>query len=546
LQFGGILTPIPDIASFTLFNFIFDTGEFGIPIGQHAGTEGIEIPFFVENHGLEVDVSPETFDPELRVDDDTLRIKPGEFGRYVVKVRNLGSVAGDFDSFSRDFSNQRGQSAPFTFIINPNTDTDCIDSAGIHFQDDPYDGAPDDCFDSAGMIRADRIELIDEDPIGPAGGSEAQRDEDGDGVADEDPADVWASMPTAAGFGMQVISGVPAYSESTPPPDQSLILELSPFRHPLTAPGRYPFRVVADSSDAARLGLDPVDPSGNFRIGASDVGFIEVNSFFDPEILLLPNQAAGKPGVPIDYTLEGSNGGNDDDSMVLATQFADFNQGGCTLTTLGKLPECLFRAVPTVIPAHPDAPAEEDWTTIRDVPDMFGPLEPLDIQTDAFRVLPPRDWAGMQDTTYQFVTTVVSVRDSETPPATNSAVAQHTVIATKESMTRYIGLEIRELIGEIESANAIGISTGGLLPIAMHPAELLNQRALDSILAGNPSGATRAHEANIHIMREAFLRALSGAESKLPPDLASGWRARGEAIVEDLTTAAVSDVPSAP
>ncbi len=102
-QFGGILSPIPDIASFTIYNFTFSLDDYGIPIGQHAGTEDIEVPVFVENYALAVDASPLTTDPALRVSGDTLRIKPGEFGDFQIDVTNLGSVTDTFGNFARAF-----------------------------------------------------------------------------------------------------------------------------------------------------------------------------------------------------------------------------------------------------------------------------------------------------------------------------------------------------------------------------------------------------------------------------------------------------------
>ena len=63
-----------------------------------------------------------------KIDDDTLLIKPGEAGTYQVRATNRGSVVGDFDNFRFALSNQADQSMPYTFVINPNTDLDCIDA----------------------------------------------------------------------------------------------------------------------------------------------------------------------------------------------------------------------------------------------------------------------------------------------------------------------------------------------------------------------------------------------------------------------------------
>ena len=536
-EFGGILTPIPDLASFNLFSFNFDVGEFGPEFSQHAGTENILIPARVDNHALAVDVSPRTTDPALRVDDHTLRIRPGEFGEYLVSVENLGSVEGGFDNFAAALSNAVNQTLPLTFAVNPNTDFDCVDAAGAHFAGNPNDGVPDGCFAADGRVRPDRIELIDEDPVGPAGGSEAQRDQDGDGVADEDPPEQWLTLPGAAGLAATMVLGVPAHSGTTPPPGgKSFVLAVSPFKHPLTAPGRYPFRVAGDSIEARLHGLAVEDPLGQARTGAADVAFIEVTSFFDPQIRIAPATASSRPGIEQVYALEAGNGANVRDTLLMNTSFVDFNQAGCNLTNLGRDPQgCPYRAFPTVIPA-------DAWTSAGDLPAQIGPLDPLGAQTNSLRILVPREWAGMQDATYQVVTTVVSLGDPGAPPASDFVVVSQTVQATPESMTRYVGLEIDALIAEIERANAQEIATGGLLPLLMRPVRMTNDGALAALLSADPAGAARSHTTNIRIM-EGFLHALEGTSgdgTRIPEPFATDWRIRAGAILTDLTAAAAS------
>jgi len=531
IEFGGILFFIPDIEGIPIYNFVFNTGDLGIPIGQHAGTSPLEITVPVENYALALDATP--MPPDAA--DAPLAIKPGEFGEYLVQVTNLGSVPGDFDNFARALSNRPDQSEPFVFAINPNTDFDCQDAAGTVFRGYPYDGVADDCYDGAGNVRPDRTELIDEDPIGPPGALEAEKDEDGDGVADEDPLDDWRTVPEAEVFAQRRILGVQPYTTSGPPETDtagSLVLAVSPFRHPLTAPGIYPVRVAADSLQARQLGLDAIDPSGNFRLDASDVVFIEVASFFEPTVGGAPEATLGGPGTVHELLVEGINDGNAEDSIVLGTRFADFNLTGCTLTTLGTDPGCPHRAVPTAIPA--------DWTTVAGLPGQMGPLNPLQSERAAFQVAVPADWAGLEDTTYQIVVAGTSTADTAIPPASSSVVFEHTVIATMESKTRYVGLEIEELIAEIERANAEGISTGGLLPISLEPAHRAYERALERTQVGNLAGAQRAHRTNQQIV-EAFLLALGDGHS-IPVDRVADWSARAQAILQDLALAATSEL----
>jgi hypothetical protein len=106
-------------------------------------------------------------------------------------------------------------------------------------------------------------------------------------------------------------------------------------------------------------------------------------------------------------------------------------------------------------------------------------------------------------------------------------------------MTRYIGLEIRSFIEDIERAIAAGIPTGGLEPVLLHPVETTNGRALDAILAGDGGDAAKKHETMIQIMG-GFLKQLESRARSLPPALAADWTARANAIVADLGVAVVA------
>jgi hypothetical protein len=148
----------------------------------------------------------------------------------------------------------------------------------------------------------------------------------------------------------------------------------------------------------------------------------------------------------------------------------------------------------------------------------------------------------MEDTPYELVVTGFSQAD---PNATDAANVTFTVQATKESMTRYIGLEIDELIQEIEAANAQGMQTCGLHPISVYPIQLQKDRALDLILAGKLDRASNVLSAGVRIVENAFLRALEGC-NQVPADLKADWQQRGEAILNDFILASESMVTSAP
>jgi hypothetical protein len=206
---------------------------------------------------------------------------------------------------------------------------------------------------------------------------------------------------------------------------------------------------------------------------------------------------------------------------------------------LGSDPDCPFRAVPTVI--------QEAWI-VGELPEHFpagdppGLMAPSRYDSSSFAIQVPREWAGMDDTVYDFELTASSTQDPGEPKASNTFPAEYEVKASKESMTRYIGLEIVELIAQIEDANAQGVQTKGLLPMVVHPVSMQNDRALELILAGKLQQASNAQSAAMRIM-QGFLHALEGG-GKIPEPWLSDWRARGEAMVVDLERASTCMVPS--
>jgi hypothetical protein len=179
------------------------------------------------------------------------------------------------------------------------------------------------------------------------------------------------------------------------------------------------------------------------------------------------------------------------------------------------------------------------WTTISTLDPQFGPLTPLGSNHDTFNIGAPLEWAGMQDTTYEVILSATSSADPASPAATNSRSLKHTVIATKESMTRYIGLEIAEFIGEIQKANAKGVATSGLLPINVHPVTMMNDNALAAILTGNLGSSSQKDASSIKLME-----AIARAAAKVPAPYAADWTARANAILADLAKAQASMVTS--
>ena len=455
VEFGGILSFLPDIGSLPIFELSIDTGTLGIPLPQHNGTGPVNLPVFVANYALGINGSPSpSNDPKLIVNNKTLKIQPGQTGTFNIQVTNLGSVKGDFNNF--------------------------------------------------GAVLPDTLAQFNL----PQG---------------------WT---TNSDLGTETVNNVDAHSTAS----QVATMSVSPLRHPLTRPGIYPVTITADSVQAKSDGINAQDPSGQFRIGAPDVINVQIVPFYDPRITVTPGTDAGKPGSPgQNYGVQGQNFGNVADTELLSHNFADFNPAGCTLTTLGSSSGCPFRAVPTVI-------QETSWTTIAALAISFGPLDPLGLANGSFGIAIPPDWAGMQDTTYTFTLTATSSVDPALPPAHNTVTQHQTVVATKQSMTRYVGLELADLVLQIQNANAAGFATGGSLPIIIHDVQPKHANALASIVSGSLAGANGNLATEIKGMG-AFLHAVNGPGS-IPVSLVSDWVARANAIITDMTAAQASNVTS--
>jgi hypothetical protein len=110
-------------------------------------------------------------------------------------------------------------------------------------------------------------------------------------------------------------------------------------------------------------------------------------------------------------------------------------------------------------------------------------------------------------------------------------------------MTRYIGLEIEELIATLTAAETAGQKLGGLKPIAVHPIRMMNANALESILAGNFAKATNNLSTSIQLV-EAYQKVLESASKSLPATLANDLRSRCTAMLADLAKARDSNVTS--
>ncbi len=327
-----------------------------------------------------------------------------------------------------------------------------------------------------------------------------------------------------------------------------------------TRPGDYTVEVKADSKNSKTEGLAAQDPIPNFRQGAPDTFIVEVLAFPNPLVSVPPDgelddppiTTPTSPGGQVTYAIQILNQGNSPDNISLSNEFVDFNQESpiCSLTTLGTLPDCPYRAVPTLI--------QNGWTNIGEIPTETGESFCFVIMIDGasvelcgleqgksvifdpeLSVDIPSDWAGMTLTIYQYNATVTSnlVSSTNDPKIFTNDIAQIQVNPTKESMMRYIGLELTELKTELIDTNLNNGAIKGLLVILQKPVTDSYDKAFDNVLADNFNKANK-NLSSMQKQMSAFVSALNGIDgknNKLGPD-GDDWLASAEAILADIQT----------
>ena len=513
LEFGGILSPLPDLAKFKLFDISFGEvfGIPGIPIPQHPGTEPIVLSAPVKNYGVEVvgnGVDQDKVSIAQTLDQDYL-------ASFDVSVTNIGSLPDSFDNFDAALTNipqALGSEYIFTFnhdndhdgLVNEddfddiNNDRDCINLAGEHFTEET-------CF-NGGVLVDGYYELIDEDP------------------ADDQ---WWAEFSAQSPFDAQAPYDFTEFPE---------MLVVHPFKHSMTKPDLYPVRIFVDSVGAKEKFSNQLFPSyvptpdhQVARWGAYDVVFVEIVQFFDPQPIVKPEAISVLPGESAAFNGQFKNGGNVSDTLLVSTERLNFNQGECDLVTMGTLPECPYRSEFTQIQ---ESWVEDDFTGKYVTP--AGSAAPSGAPTH-FIVSAPSEWAGMEDASYIFEVTAISKGDLN---IRNTVPVTFEVRATKESQIRYIWLELDAFLAELEQADSAGVKTCGVNPITLHPIQDKINNAFELITQENQDigKAVKNLEAAVKIIEGGLLHTLEKCNS-IPNNLFEDWNARANALLNDLILA---------
>ncbi|MFB5631130.1 MAG: hypothetical protein ACE5RN_06055 [Nitrosopumilaceae archaeon] len=321
-------------------------------------------------------------------------------------------------------------------------------------------------------------------------------------------------------------------------------LDITPLRDFTTAAGTYEIKITGESIGANKDNLNSPDPSNLVRRDAVNTIEIEIKPFglpllrFDQEDL---TPEVRIPGVTVGFETQVTNGGNAADTIAIEKALLDSNSGACSLTDRGNGNLlCPYRAQITVI--------QDEWTTFEEnIPLSTGELSSKNTVPDTSvstewlsNVMIPSDWAAMEDTTYQLFIKITSMhKDDPNPPGTpvTNEITQNLVItATKESMMRYIGLELDELKQKLTNTSLEDGAITGLLAILEHPVTDTYNNAFEDVLSDKFNPANKKLS-TLQKQVEAFLLALGGIDGSDKLDVeGDDWKASGEAIMEDIQT----------
>ncbi|UCG03201.1 MAG: hypothetical protein JSW11_04265 [Candidatus Heimdallarchaeota archaeon] len=276
----------------------------------------------------------------------------------------------------------------------------------------------------------------------------------------------------------------------------SVQLSIEPYRHWSTSPGDYPFTVTATSQQAPLYDLEATD---------SDSAKVHILPFYEVDIQVVPSTDVTDPGGTGVYSIEVTNLGNVLETFDLSLVYIDFNGA--------------YRANPTVI--QPDwSSLDETYITLN--PGSYGGVE-LCIEV-------PNDWQSMETALYQFIAIAISQTDSS---ASDSDIGGLNVRVTKESMARYINLELQELIDSI-SDSTIHKGIKKSLLSKMESATKKKEQALEYILEGRNRRANNMLKACGNIM-QAFINHIQAQNSKhIPESVANNWISQAQTIIDDI------------
>jgi hypothetical protein len=210
---------------------------------------------------------------------------------------------------------------------------------------------------------------------------------------------------------------------------------------------------------------------------------MEILPFGQPHVDIPINIREVYPGESTYYILDVYNLGNVVDNMYLNLVGLDF--GGA------------YEAHPTQLP--------ESWAN-------FDPLwisaTPGNMVKSNLTISVPSDWAGMENTTYDFEVTAYSSIPPDNPSHTESA--QLVVLATPESMMHYVKGELGNLESDVNSLST-DIKEGLLAKV--HSSQSKLDQAFEIYLLGDDPPASNLFRTTQNKL-EAFLHIVDAQRDK--------------------------------
>jgi len=284
----------------------------------------------------------------------------------------------------------------------------------------------------------------------------------------------------------------------------SIQLFVEPYRHWSTSPGDYPFTVTGTSQQAPLHDLAATD---------TESATVHVLPFYEPDLTITSTTVTVEPSDAAVYIIEVTNLGNVRDGFDISLIYIDFDGA--------------YRADPPSI--------QPAWTNI-DKTSLT--LDPGGSDTATLSITVPSDWAGIEDATYEFTATATSTTN---PTASDTETAELTVQTTKESKTRYIGLEIESLTDEVRDSAICDEIKSSLLDKLTNATKKYEQ-ALDYILEGRIKIANNMLKACKQIL-SVFINEVEAQKGKcIPAATADDWIAKAETIISDIENAIATSI----
>jgi len=241
-----------------------------------------------------------------------------------------------------------------------------------------------------------------------------------------------------------------------------------------------PLRIPSNTPEVRTLLITATSQS-NPVVFTSEQAYMEILPFGQPHVNIPINIREVYPGETTYYILDVYNLGNFWDDMALTFSGLDFVSA--------------FEALPTAIP--------QSWIN-------FDPIvvsaAPANMAKSNLTISIPSDWAGMENTTYDFEVTATS----SITPDSHTNDSHLTVIATPESMMYYVKAELENLESDV---NALSTDVKSGLLAKIHAAQKKLDQAFERYLAGDDPPAGN-HLETVQNMMNAFIHLVDAQRDK--------------------------------